>query len=263
MDYKELSSRYVDAWNKRSVSDLLKILHPEASYYDAFWGEQCAGKDLGKYFKLSFETETRWYRASGEPMITPNGFVLVYEAFDDADTEGAEPVFFGADIITIADGLILTVSDFYVDLVPADLVEISKTVERRHAESSVAPLGMSARAAARIKRSLAAISDHPAVLIDPNVSVTRVANHIGCSVMHLFHILENEFGTTFIRYIEECRARHATTMLTSPDFSEANLEAIGKQCGFDSLTRFIEGFERTFGMDPLDYARQFKSGKSA
>lgn len=254
----DLAKRYNDAWNARDVAAVLRIYHPEGSYYDAFWGERCSGKDLASYFKVSFEVDTRWYRPVGDTLLTPNGFVHRYDAFDVTDTEGITPVFRGADIVTTADGLILTVSSFYVDLDPVDLIEVAKTTESRHAASDVAPLGMSVRTAARIKRKLAELADTTDTFLSPDLTVTHLADKLGCNYMHLFHVLEEEFGTSFTNYVNECRVRYATNVIVEGIDPTDDFGPLSKECGFDSVDEFEQAFERTFNMSPADYAKRFR-----
>ena len=259
MEIEELVERYNAAWNDRSVPDLLRIFHPEGSYYDAFWGEHCSGENLGQYFKLSFETDTRWYRSAGDPVLTENGFILRYDAFDVSDPAGHTVVFKGADIITVSGGLILTVSAFYVDLNPADLIQVSRNVELRHARSAAAPLGMSARTAERIKRRLAELGEQTDIYLNANLTVTHLADRVDCDVMHLFHSLEVEYGTSFEHFVNECRARHATTLLVDVLPKSVDPEFLARACGFESAEQFEAAFSSTFHMTAEEYAQRFRT----
>lgn len=261
-ELEEIVDRHRAAWNNKNVNEVLKLLHPQASYYDAFWGETCSGADLQKYLRLNIMEDTRWYRPEGQLIVTPNGMIARYAAFDQIDQAGIDPLFVGVEVFTVAGKQIMTISDFYCDPEPSDLVEIAARSELMHGAANIAKMGLSARFAGRIKRRLEAIANDRQVITDSKLSVTRLADYIGCSVMHLFHVLEEELGTSFNAYIGECRARYASSLLVSDDISAGDLETIANQAGFESLNQFLVAFENTFGTSPYEYMHQF-SGTAA
>lgn len=256
-ELEEIVDRYLAAWNEKNVTEVLKALHPQASYYDAFWGETCSGPDLQKYLRLNIMEDTRWYRPEGKVIVTPTGMVARYTAFDHKDQAGIEPLFVGVEVFTLSAGQIMTISDFYCDPNPDDLVEIAARAEKLHGAANVAELGLSARISGRIKRRLESAAGNTQLISDTTLSVTKLADHIGCSVMHLFHVLEEELGSSFNAYIGESRARYASSLLINDDISAGDLETIAYQAGFESLQQFLDMFERTFGTSPNHYMQQF------
>ena len=239
------------------MSGLLKLMHPQASYYDAFWGETCSGSELPKYLGDNFALETRWYRPDDELVATQNGLIIRYVAFDLNDPEGLMPIYNGAEVITISDGLIMTISDFYCDPDPVDLIEIATRVEKQHSRSNIVPLGLSARTSGRIQRQLAELATTTTVFLNPSLTVTQLADRVGCSVMHLFHVLEEERETTFRKYVNECRARYATTLLVDASNGANNIRQIADQSGFASVEELDGALQSTFGLDAKQYVRQF------
>ena len=255
---ENIARRYLASWNAGDVSGLLRIMHPQASYRDVFWGETCSGRDLPKYLRSSFEDERFWYRSDGDFVVTPSGLVIRYLAFDRDDHEGIAPLFNGAEVLTITDGLIMSVSDYYCDPDPIQLLEIANLAEEQHGRWNVAPLGLSARVSGHIRRQLAELSVKSRVYLDPSLTVTRLADHIDCSVMHLFHVLEVEKGTTFLKFVDECRVRHATTLLADTRGGEISIEEITQQSGFASVEEFNAAFLSTFGVSAAEYAQRFR-----
>ena len=257
MDQQELAERYLAAWDEGNVSGILKLTHPQVSYYDAFWGEICSGQEFSKYLQIHFDTDFRWHRQDGEFLVTPNGLVIRYKAYDRNDKDGVNPLYGGAEVLTFSAGLIMTISDFYCDPDPQDLLEIATLAERRHAQANVAPLGLSARTSGRIKRQLMKLAAAQTTFLNPSLTVTQLADHVGCSVMHLFHVLEEEKQTTFSEFVNEIRARYASSLLVESTDGELDHSHIASQSGFDSATDFRQAFQDTFGDSPEDYSRKF------
>ncbi len=225
--------------------------------YDAFWGEICSASDLSRYFGTNFETDTRWYRPDDDIVATQNGLIVRYVAFERNDPEGLVPILNGAEIITLTDGLIMTISDFYCDPDSVELIEIAKLAENQHGRLNIAPLGLSARSSGRIKRRLAELANAMTVFLDPALTVTKLADIVGCSVMHLFHVLEEEKETTFLNFVDECRARYATTLLTDTSNDAICLTRISEQAGFESVAALDRAFLATFGVSTDEYTQQF------
>jgi AraC-like DNA-binding protein len=257
MDRDELAARYFAAWNNRDVSGLLKLMHPQASYHDAFWGETCSGKDLSKYFGANFGADTRWYRLKDEIIFTQNGLIFRYEAFDVNDHDGLAPIHCGAEILTITDGLIMTISDHYCDPDPVELIQVAKHADELHRHVHIATLGLSAKTSGRIQRRLAELVSGVSILLDPAVTVTQLADYIGCSVMHLFHVLEEEKGTTFIQYVSECRARYATTLLVNASNGTVDLREVAQQSGFESVEKLNDAFQSTLNICSIIGCRSY------
>lgn len=257
MDRNELIDRYFLAWNQRNVSDLLRLMHPQASYYDSFWGETCSGKGLSKYFAANFELESHWYRPDDDFVITANGLAIRYNAFNCDDAEGLVPIFNGAEILTLSDGLIMTVSDMYCDPTPSDLIEVAALAEGRHGRANLVQRGLGAKSSNRIRRRLAQAAKEMTVFLDPSLTVTKLADFVGCSVMHLFHVLEEQKEATFLEFVSECRARYASTLLVEGSNGEIIFDQIAKQSGFESDTELDRALQTTFGIGADEYAQKF------
>lgn len=236
----------------------MSLLHPQASYFDAFWGEACSGRDLQKFIKTELETEDLWYRTDRNVIPTRSGMIVPYVAFAAEDVAGISPLFNGAEIITIASGLIRTISDHYCDVRTENLMAVAQGDETRHESSATMVDGLSTQELNRIQRRLRELSSSTGIYVDPSLTVTKLADHVGCSVMHLFHVIEKQMDTTFLAFVRECRARHATRLLVDEPGSAKRFDEIAADCGFESVQEFRSAFAATFGINPNDYMAQFE-----
>ena len=259
MNRDELVDSYFSAWNAADTTALLKLLHPEASYFDAFWGETCSGRDLAKYFAASFEAEARWYRPDPDVVVTPNGMVVRYVAFEQSDTDGLNPIFNGAEVFTVSGDQIMTISDYYCDPTTADLVAIAALAEGQHGRANAVAGGLGGKAANQIEQRLARLVKDMTFFTIPEVSVTKLAAAVDCSVMHLFHVLEVQKQTTFLELVNECRARFASTLLVHQKAGAIEYDVIARQSGFESIENFSEAFRNTFGVSVDEYVERFSA----
>jgi len=257
MDREETVVRYLDAWNQKDTAGLLRLLHPQASYYDAFWQESCSGPHLAKYLSANFELDTYWYRLADEIIPTPNGVIARYEACHRDDDVGLTPVFNGADIFTLAEDLIMTVSDYYCDPTRSALIEAATLAAGQHARASEIHRGLGKKTTGHIKRKLAEIAADKTIILNPSLTVTSLAEHIDCTVIHLFHVLEKVQETTFIDFVNGCRARHASTIMIDAADGDVRFDVISEQCGFASIHEFLDAFQTTFDLTADEYMEKF------
>lgn len=262
MDRKELVDRYFLAWNEANLSDLLRLLHPQASYYDAFWGETCSGGDLAKYLGANLELELRWYKQDNDIVGTPNGMAVRYSVFDNDDTLGLNPLFNGAEIFTVSSDVIMTVSDYYCDPSTADLIAVAALAEGQHGRADAVQRGLGAKSSNRIERRLAELAREFTLFLDPELTVTKLATAVDCTVMHLFHVLEERKQTSFLEFVNECRARYASTLLVETPRAEVRFDNIAEQSGFESIEDFRRAFQTTFDVNPDEYMERFATPQS-
>ena len=257
MDREAIVNRYFEAWNQKDVPSLIKLMHPQASYYDAFWQESCSGKHLATYFSTNFEIDSHWYRKSEEIISSPNGFIAHYEAFHrDADL-GTAPAFNGVDIFTTVDDLIMTVSDYYCDSTLSALIAVSLLAEGQHGRANVIEHGLGAKTANHIKRRLTEIAADTTVIFDTSLTVTLLSELVGCDVMQLFYVLEEVQNTTFLDFVSGCRARHASTMMIEAADGDVRFDVIAEQCGFESIKELNDAFQLLFDLTAHEYMEKF------
>lgn len=263
MERIEIATKYMDAWNNRDSDALLALFHPQASYHDVFWAETCSGSDLAKYLEASLAEDRGMYVQNGELVPTANGFVIRYFVYDRNDREHESLLSTGMEIITLSSDLIMTVTDYYSESDPAYLREVAENAEALHGKLNVVPMGLSARTSLRIKRRLAELADEMTLFLNPSLTVTQLADHLHCSVMHLFHVLEEEKRTTFSRFVNECRARFASTLLVDHADKSISLVRVADLSGFESIADLDRAFEATFDMTIDEYVRRFAKSQTS
>lgn len=257
MNREKIAIRYFAAWNNKDLSQLLSLLHPQASYYDAFWQESCSGEHLSEYLGANLELESRWYRPNDELIPTQNGMIVRYSTFDADDKEGLAPLFNGAEVLTVSGGLIMTVSDFYCDPTSADLVEIASLAEGQHGRANVVAKGLGKKSFVHIKRRLNNVATDLSVILDSSLTVGTLADYVGCSVLHLFHVLEEYEDTTFLDFVNECRARRASKYMLDTSSGNVALDRIAENVGFETISELDESFQATFGVAADEYLQRF------
>jgi AraC-like DNA-binding protein len=94
------------------------------------------------------------------------------------------------------------------------------------------------------------INEH---ILDPDLSLSAVADHFGVSGKMVGTVCKNSFGKTYLQYVRDSQIQHAVTLLQTTDLP---LEEIASRCGFTNLLTFRRNFKAAMGVNPSDYRRE-------
>ena len=255
MDIEELVERYVLAWNEQDLEGLLSLMHKGASYYDAFWMETCVGQDLAQYFRDSFEEENYWYERVGGAIEVDNGVAFRYLTYEGGKSKFGRALYNGAEVLIIRDDKIITVSDYYCNPHAHAIEEIAKLAARRHGQTSFAKSGLGAGRSSSFRNRLSTVMDQEQIYLNPDLTLSELANRIGCPLDHLSQVLNTEFGTNFHNFLDQHRVKFAKTLLLDESDDPGYLVRVALQAGFRSLENFNSTFRKTFGVTASEFHR--------
>lgn len=258
MNAEEIVAKYINAWNRKDVAGLLDLMHPGAAYYDAFWMEACVGRDLARYLQDSMTDEPYWYEQIEDTIRTEHGIAYRYSAHDCAAPPGAAPIYCGAEILSIRDGKILTVTDTYCSPERSSLIQLSDIVARRHGLTSHVNAGLGALKTARIKASLCDSIEKEKVYLDPDLTMSRLAEIVGCTPDQLYAVIENHFEGRQGDFVDIQRVEYAKELLAvDPDDPEI-VYKVATSAGFRSISEFRKKFAEIVGVTPTVFRIQQK-----
>jgi AraC-like DNA-binding protein len=251
MDLEEIVRKYFDAWNQRDVAGLLDLMHAGAAYYDAFWMETCVGNDLAQYFRDAMAEEPLWYVQVGEIVESENGVVARYSAHDLDASKIGDPLHYGAEIINVVDGKILTITDMYCSSNPDDLLEIAKLAATRHGLTTHVNSGLGGLKQARIKAGLSRSMYEDKIHLDPELTIAQLAEVIGCTLDQLRIVIKHEFGAGIADFLDIQRVENAKALLKDNPDDPDIIEKTSRSVGFKSVRQFRTKFADVVGVTPM------------
>jgi AraC-like DNA-binding protein len=252
---QELVDTYLSAWNRRDTKGLLELMHEGVSYYDSFWRETCVGRDVAQYLRDIFDEEDYFYEQVGEPITTEDGVIIRYAARERNGSEIGDVRHTGADVLTLRDGKVLTVSDFYCELEADSLREVARLASRRHGETRYANSGLGALKSWLVREQLLELIEANRMYLDPELTLAEVAQHVGCPIDQLQQVILNEFRMDFDGFVQVHRTNYASELLLQASNEPNFISHIATQSGFSSKDAFCEAFAGSFGMSPREYQR--------
>jgi hypothetical protein len=213
MKRRELVERYLDAWNRRDVAAVLELFHPGAAVYDALWRESCAGQFLPKYIQDGLEEDEYWYELTDELIYFDEGVIYRYAGYEWDGSQIGEKRFEGAEVMTVVNSRILTLSNYYYDPDPKVLMEVAKLSISRHGEPTYVRAASSGYKQVHVKHRLLHMMASDNIAVDRTLSVAGLAEKVGCNVDDLLRLVEEEFGTEIKDYVGREHTRYAVELL--------------------------------------------------
>ena len=92
------------------------------------------------------------------------------------------------------------------------------------------------------------------------VSLTTLADHTGLTAPYISRIFKEQFGTTFLDYLQSVRLEHAVNDIRNTNNS---LTRISMDNGFPNSASFIRKFKELYGTTPGDYRKTSRSASPA
>lgn len=263
MNMEKLVEDYIDAWNRQDVAGILELMHKGAAYYDAFWTETCVGRELDQYLKGYFDEEPYWYQQVGDAIVSDRSVVFRYSAHERSDSKIGNPIFYGAEVLIVRGSKILTVSDYYCDPDPSALEEIAELAAKRHGVPSHTKAGLGELKMLRFKSKLSEAILQDKIYRDPNLTLSELADRIGCSVDQLSVVINSKFGTDFHTFLDSHRVKYARALLQDVSDEPNYVAQVATKAGFQSFKDFDDSFRQSFGVTPTEYySHQDKHGDS-
>jgi YesN/AraC family two-component response regulator len=91
--------------------------------------------------------------------------------------------------------------------------------------------------------------------LDPALTLSSLAEHIGINPHDLSYIINNGLEKNFYQFINELRTEEAKKLLLSEEAKLLDMFGIAIRAGFNSRTTFYASFKKATGITPTEYMK--------
>ncbi len=91
--------------------------------------------------------------------------------------------------------------------------------------------------------------------LDPALTLSSLADHIGINPHDLSYIINNGLQKNFYQFINELRTEEAKRLLLSEEAKRLDMSGIAIRAGFNSRTTFYSSFKKATGITPTEYVK--------
>jgi len=92
--------------------------------------------------------------------------------------------------------------------------------------------------------------------LQPDLTITQLANEMNCSKHHLSQVLNELLQKSYYDYINSLRIEEAMHLLIEPQYQQYKIASIAYDAGFNSLSTFNDVFKKHTGKTPSDYRKE-------
>lgn len=242
---------YFDAWNHGDPKGVADHLARNGYYHDIPEHTRRTHDELVSWLSDFFAQHRHRYELVGEVLHGSNTLAFQYRMIPAGAGPGEG--YHGAEFVTLCDDGALQITDYY-DLPGNGTQPLTSRAEAAR-RAKYAKSGLDPHQLRAYKMRLEQAMNAQQVFLQPDLTLPRLAELVGCSVNHLSQVINAGFGTSFFDYLNAHRVRYARDLLASPDGQGEAILNIAYAVGFNSNSAFYAAFKKHVGQTPARYRR--------
>jgi AraC-like DNA-binding protein len=207
------------------------------------------GESLIEHLVEYFSNDEFRYEIVGDILSNGNTVAFQYRVVPRDPTSDA-PGWGGAEFIVLDGDVAQQINDYY--LIPGSNPGRGDVSSggRRYAKSGLSEVAME-----DLLASLKQAMENDKAFLDPDLSLPRLAQTLGCSVNHLSQAINAGHNLSFFDYINRFRVAEAARMLRQKDCQFPAILDVALCVGFNSTSTFYTAFKKATGQTPASYRR--------
>ena len=245
---------YFDAWNHADPVAVADHLASDGLYCDIPLNMQRNHDELIVYLRGFFSRYRHRYELIGEILEGENTIAFQYR-IKSLDKDGAGDAYNGAEFISLNGDSATSITDYYDIPEVEGLADQSRPLPRNIRSRKYAKSGLDDQQLLAYKTRLAGIMRSKLLFLQPDLTLPRLAEAVGCSVNHLSQVINAGFGVSFFDYVNRHRIEYAKDLLASHDETGGAILNIAFSVGFNSNSAFSAAFKKCVGQTPAQYRR--------
>jgi len=153
-------------------------------------------------------------------------------------------------VFLLAAAVLLMLIAFAVAPTPPQDAEADGLPEKEQSVDKYARSALSAERSEQIARRIAGAMQRNQLYLDPNLSLQKLARHVGAPINLVSQTLNEQLGVAFFDYVAHWRIEAAKPSVRAGDLS---ILTIALDVGFNSRSTFYKAFKRETGLTPKAY----------
>lgn len=240
---------YLEAWNDQDPTGVASHLCDDGLYCDVPNQTQLGGEELLEHLIDYFSNDHYRYELIGDVLVNQNTMAFQYQVIPMNAHSGAQG-WSGAEFVQLRGNVAQQINDYYRVPGAQSRRQGLSDEGRRYAKS-----GLGVEAMEELLSTLQKAMDHDEVYLDPDLSLPRLADRLGCSVNHLSQAINAGHAMSFFDYINQFRVAEAARILRQKDCQFPAILDVALSVGFNSTSTFYTAFKKATGETPAKYRR--------
>jgi AraC-like DNA-binding protein len=249
---QEFVDSYIEAWNKQDAPAIAEHLGSDGRYVDVPGEQQLTGETLIEHLVDYFSNDCYRYEVVGDVLSNGKTIAFQYRVIS-LDPAGEDQGWGGAEFIELNGDVAREINDYY--RIPGTESRSGRLAPggQRYAKS-----GLGDEAMSQLLAALSQAMEVDKLFLDPELSLPRLAEKLGCSVNHLSQAINAGHKLSFFDYINRFRVAEAARILRKKDCQFPAILDVALSVGFNSTSTFYTAFKKATGQTPAKYRRNQK-----
>lgn len=246
---------YIDAWNLRDAKGVADHLTSDGIYRDIPEQVERSKNELIESLARFFAEYRHRYELIGKALSSNDTIAFQYRTLitgPSAKGDLSASVYNGAEFMTLRGDAALAITDYYEVPGMSRPAPLARATQGKPA-GKYAKSGLDAAHMQDYMQRLSTIMVDERHFLEPNLTLPRLADTVGCSVNHLSQVINSGFGMSFFDYINQYRVAHAKELLTASGGQNGAVLNIAFSVGFNSNSAFYAAFKKHVGQTPAQY----------
>lgn len=254
---------YFDAWNHCDPVAVADHLSANGLYCDIPENVQRTHDELIVTLGDFFANYRHRYELIGEILQGDNTIAFQYKMFPlgKASESEAGGSIYGAEFMTLHGDAAMTITDYYDMPGRKRSSKLARATSSKNRNHKYAKSGLNGQQLTEYKTRLAEIMQSEQVFLQPDMTLPKLAQTVGCSVNHLSQVINAGFEMSFFDYLNNFRIEHAKALLAESEGQNGAVLNVAFTVGFNSNSAFYAAFKKCVGQTPAQY-RQTQLRKS-
>jgi len=243
---------YFNAWNHRDPQAVADHLAADGVYCDVTENVQRTHDELIISLNQFFSRYRHRYEQIGDILTNGNTIAFQYKMIAGGRRRNRDvpDSWTGAEFVTLNGDAAMTITDYYDSLTSSAVSNGEPERDQKYAKS-----GLSDEQLLSYKARLEHIMRSQQIFLQPNLTLPKLADAVGCSVNHLSQVINSGFDMSFFDYLNRYRIEHARELLSGYDSRHGAILNIAFTVGFNSNSAFYAAFKKCVGQTPAQYRR--------
>lgn len=265
MPVKSLAERYLDAWNRHDLEEVMSYFSTDAVYIDTTLDRELVGAaEIRKHVEWMMEVcpDVNFEILDGSGIGNGRLSIEWYMHGSNLDPfylkhtqEQGKPLH-GLDFITYDGGKFLSVQ-VYFDRFHRPVISRSTESEVMETATAQQPKyqksGLSEEDLTFYEHELVRLMEEENFYQEHDLTLVKLANHMEISTNYLSQVINSKFRQNFNDFINHYRIQKAMDIIANVDNKEMSTLDIAFEVGFGSSSAFYLAFKKRTKMTPTEY----------
>lgn len=264
MPIKSLAERYLDAWNRHDVDEVMEYFSADAVYIDTTLDKELIGEsEIRKHVEWLMEVCPDSYFEIIDGCGIGNGRLSIewvmhgqnLDPFYQGAPQDKDKPLHGLDFITYEGGKFHSAQVYFdrFNRAPASPARKPASEKSDEPQKKYQKSGLSEEDVKLHSEALVELMEQEQLYLEHDLTLVKLAERLNISTNYLSQVINGQFRQNFHDFVNHYRIEKAKAIIAESDSQGGSTLDIAFEVGFGSSSAFYLAFKKHTKMTPTEY----------